>query len=134
IDPATDYMPSLAAYCRANGPAWMIPRFEGPNELWNTASGFNQTGYAAAKAVAYGWGSDTHNWYGKAMSVLGQIVSTAYSGDRTRYQVLCGVQTVLASTMSGAKSCDPRLQSTKYVSQTAPAQAPYTKTPAKNWV
>jgi hypothetical protein len=134
IDPATDYMPSLAAYCRANAPAWMIPRFEGPNELWNNAGGFYQTGYARAKAVAYGWGQDTHNWYGKVMSVLGQAVSTVYAGDRTRYQVLCGVQTATGSSASGTASSNPRLASTKYLAQAAPPQAPYTKTPASNWV
>ena len=89
IDPATDYMSSLAQYCRDFGPAWMVPRFEGPNETWNFA--FQSTYYARFKALAYGWG-DYHqdDWYGKAMSVLGQIVSQVYSGDRSKYQVLCG--------------------------------------------
>jgi hypothetical protein len=134
IDPATDYMPSLAAYCRTNAPAWMIPRFEGPNELWNFAYGFMQTGYASAKASAYGWGPDYHNWYGKALSVLGQIVAVAYGLDRTRYQVLCGVQTATGTSAGGTASSNARLLSTKYVSQSAPAQAPYNKTPAANWV
>lgn len=134
IDPATDYMPSLAAYCRANAPSWMVPRFEGPNETWNYAYGFVATSYAAAKATAYGWGADVHNWYGKSLSVLGQIVSTAYSLDRTKYQVLCGVQTATATTQGGAASSNPRLQSTKYVHQSAAAQKPYSKTPAANWV
>jgi len=134
IDPATDYMPSLAAYCKANGPAWMIPRFEGPNELWNSAANFYQTGYANAKATAYGWGADFHNWYGKAISVLGQIVSNAYGGDRTKYQVLCGVQTALGQSAAGTASCEARLASTRYLAQAAPAQSPYSKTPAKNWV
>ncbi|WP_456737739.1 MULTISPECIES: hypothetical protein [unclassified Bradyrhizobium] len=134
IDPATDYMSSLAAYCRNNAPSWMIPRFEGPNELWNNAAGFCQTGYANAKAAAYGWGADFHNWYGKAVSVLGQIVSQVYNGDRKRYQVICGVQTALGASSSGTKSSDARLESSKYLAQTAPAQPPYTKTPAKNWV
>lgn len=134
IDPATDYMPSLAAYCRANGPSWMIPRFEGPNELWNNAANFYSTGYASAKATAYGWGVDVHNWYGKIMSVLGQIVSNAYGGDRNKYQVLCGVQTGLGQSTAGTQACDARIESTKFLSQSTPVQAPYTKTPAKNWV
>jgi hypothetical protein len=134
IDPATDFMPSLAACCRNLGPAWMIPRFEGPNELWNTAPGFYPTGYAHAKATAYGWGADHHNWYGKIMSVLGQIVSEAYSGDRTKYQVLCGVQTVLGDSTGGTASCNARLASTRYLAQSDPPQAPYTKTPASKWV
>jgi len=134
IDPATDYMPSLASFCRANGPSWMIPRFEGPNELWNNSGGFYQTGYANAKAAAYGWGNDYDNWYGKIMSVLGQAVSAVYGGDRSKYQVLCGVQTVLGSTASGPASCNARLASTNYLAQTAPPQSPYTKSAASNWV
>jgi len=134
IDPATDYMPSLAAYCFANAPRWLIPRFEGPNETWNNASGFYTTQFAKAKATAYGWGPDVHNWYGKAVSVLGQIVSAAYGGNVARYQVLCGVQTATGASIAGTASSDPRLSSARYVAQTAAAQAPYTKTPAANWV
>ncbi|MCG2673212.1 hypothetical protein ACFPFP_40850 [Bradyrhizobium sp. GCM10023182] len=134
IDPATDYMPSLAAYCRANAPSWMVPRFEGPNETWNNASGFYSTAYAKAKATAYGWGPDVHNWYGKVMSVLGQAISAVYAGDRTKYQVLCGVQTALGTSTSGTATCNARLASTRYLAQSAPAQASYTKTAASAWV
>src|SRR4029078_516966 len=94
IDPATDYIAKLASFCRTNGPSWMIARFEGPNQLWNNAGGFYQTRYAKAKAAAYGWGPDYDNWYGKVMSVLGQIVGAAYGGDRNKYQVLCGELTL----------------------------------------
>jgi hypothetical protein len=134
IDPATDYMPRLATYCRDNAPPWMMPRFEGPNELWNFGAGFYQTGYASAKATAYGWGADFHNWYGKAMSVLGQAASSVYAGDRTRYQVLCGVQTAAGDTVGGTASSDARLTSAKYITQAAAAQSPYAKSPASNWV
>jgi hypothetical protein len=132
IDPATDFMPSLAAYCRDNGPSWMVPRFEGPNETWNFAGGFYSTQYAFAKATAYGWGADYHNWYGKAMSVLGQAVSLVYGNNRARYQVICGVQTVYGATSSGTASHNDRLASTKYLSQQP--QAGYTASAAKNWV
>jgi hypothetical protein len=134
IDAATDYIANLASFCRANGPSWMIPRFEGPNELWNNAGGFYQTSYAKAKAAAYGWGPDYDNWYGKVMSVLGQIVSAAYAGDRNKYQVLCGVQTVLGRSMINSSFTNARLASTRYLAQTAPSQAPYTKSPASDWV
>jgi hypothetical protein len=134
IDPATDYIPSLAAYCRDNAPSWMIPRFEGPNELWNYAGGFYQTWYAVAKATAYGWGGDVHNWYGKVMSVLGQAVSAAYRDDRQRYQVLCGVQTGLGLSGMGTASCNPRLASNNYLAQSTDAQPGYTKTAAFKWV
>jgi len=134
IDPATDYMPSLAAFCRANGPSWMVPRFEGPNETWNNAGGFHTTGYARAKAAAYGWGEDHHNWYGKVLSVLGQAISTIYGNDRTKYQVLCGVQTATGASAGSMASSNPRLASTKYLAQSEALQAPYTRTPASKWV
>jgi hypothetical protein len=131
IDPATDFIPSLAAYCRDNGPSWMIPRFEGPNETWNFAGGFYSTQYATAKATAYGWGADYHNWYGKVMSVLGQAVSIVYGNNRARYQVICGVQTAYGTNSSGTASHNDRLASTKYLSQQP--QAGYTASAAKNW-
>ncbi|MDN3275949.1 hypothetical protein QWJ07_16930 [Frankia sp. RB7] len=123
-DPLTDFIPSLASYIRDNGPTWMIPRFEGCNELWNTAYGFNQTQYAMAKARAYGWGPDFHNWMGKVMSVMGQAVSKVYSDNRSRYQIVCGVQTVAFTAVP--KSQNPRLTSDKFVVAGG--------SPAANWV
>jgi hypothetical protein len=132
IDPATDFVPSLAAYCRDNGPSWMIPRFEGPNETWNFGGGFYSTHYANAKATMYGWGADYHNWYGKVMSVLGQAVSIVYGNNRDRYQVICGVQTGVGVSIGGTASHNDRLASTKYLSQQP--QAGYTASAAKSWV
>jgi len=134
IDPPTDHMLSLAAYRTTAGPGWMNRRLGEPNELWSKADGFFQTGYANAKAAAYGWGADFHNWYGKSISVLGQIVSAAYGGDRTKYQVVCGVQTATASTAASAAGSDARLASTKYMAQSTAPQMPFTKSPASNWV
>jgi hypothetical protein len=34
-DPMTDWITELATYHRDNAPSWMIPRFEGVNELWH---------------------------------------------------------------------------------------------------
>ena len=123
-DPLTDFATSLAAYIRDNGPSWMVPRFEGCNELWNFGYGFSQTSYAAAKANAYGWGPDVHNWMGKVMSVLGQSVSKVYSNNRSRYQVLCGVQTVAFTGVP--KIQNPRLTSDKFVAAGG--------SPAAGWV
>ncbi|WP_339037598.1 hypothetical protein WHZ78_07525 [Bradyrhizobium symbiodeficiens] len=124
-DPLTDFAAGLATYIRDNGPSWMVPRFEGCNELWNYAPGFYQTGYATTKAKAYGWGADVHNWMGKVMSVMGQAVSKVYSNDRTRYHVICGVQTVFFDSLPKT-SQDPRLTSAKYVAGGG--------SPAANWV
>jgi hypothetical protein len=139
MTPATDYMPSLAVMCRDGAPSWMIPRFEGPNELWNGGTGFAfDTNYANAVAVAYGWGADFHNWMGRAMSTLGQDVAAVYGvamadvKTQTKYQVLCGVQTGLASTLPGTTGSDPRLSSAKYLIQTP--QSGYLASAASNWV
>lgn len=121
-DPITDYMTQLAVYIRDNAPSWMIPRFEIPNETWNTK--FPGTVLAALKANAY-WGTtnDWHNWAGKVGSTLGQAISTVYGNDRTRYQVISGVQTVFGT---GASTHNARLSSTRYVADGGSA--------AKNWV
>jgi hypothetical protein len=130
LTPMTDYVPQLATYIKNNGPSWMIPRFEGPNELWNTATYI--TNYANAKATAYGWGADFHNWYGRAISTIGQAVSTVYGNDRTKYQVLCGVQTGTGDTLGNRNNSNPRLASTLYLAQTP--QSPYTASAASGWV
>lgn len=121
-DPFTDYMPSLATYCKNNGPSWMIPRFEGPNETWN--SGFPSTNYGNNKATAYSWGADYINWYGKVLSVLGQACATVYGiGNLGKtYHVICGIQTVTA----GSSGNDARLTSAKYIGTTP--QSPYSAT------
>jgi hypothetical protein len=60
-DPVSDFMTSLAAYCRDNGPAWMIPRFEGPNETWNGQTPFYATQYAKSVQLLDNGGSLTSN-------------------------------------------------------------------------
>lgn len=130
-DPFTDYMTSLATYFRDNGPAWMIPRYEGTNELWNSAFGFYGFSFASNKSLAY-WGvSDYHNWYGKEVSLLGQAISAVYSGNRSRYQVIAGVQTATACvnsscgiSTSGTSGSNARLTSASWIAS-GPAQSGY---------
>lgn len=187
-DPLSDWASGWYTYVRDNGPSWMIPRLEGPNELWHSSNitEFPGTGFAWAKenirnAVSAGaftanavtfdfsggvgalgtttinftaphpwsvgdsvfitgftgsnvtgfnnsnpfvlevpsatsikinfapnqntavWssggtaqGSSNFNrsWYGRVMAQLGQVASTVYSGNRARYWVIAGVQTV----------------------------------------
>ena len=116
IDPATDYMTELAKLVKNTGPSWMIPRFEGVNELWNNALGFYGTRYSWTKGFL-AWGSqfDQDNWQGKTVSVLGQLINAVYGGTpstQTKYQVLCGVQTVGGTNPT---AFNPRLTSAKYV-------------------
>jgi hypothetical protein len=125
LDPMTDFVSQCAAFFRNNGPSWMVPRFEGPNEQWNNR--YFSNGYGSALGTSYGWSDPVNNWYGKVMSTIGQDISAAYSADRTKYQVLAGVQTGL----SGGSSAN-RLDSVAYVGSTP--QTGYTATAAKNWV
>lgn len=120
--PTGDYQSGLATYCRDNAPSWMIPRFEGTNEPWNGA--FDQTSYGRAKGKAYGWGTFSElDWLGKAMSLLGQTISAVYSADRTKYNVILGLQTV---SLSSPTSNNASVDSTQYVSAGGSA--------AKNWI
>jgi hypothetical protein len=113
-DPFSDYSASLAQYCKDNLAAGLIPRFEISNEVWNTANGYPQTNWAIARETARGTASDyVHEWYGRATAKLGKAVSTVYADDRTKYQVICGVQ-AYGGTTAQAK----RLTSPAYVTET----------------
>ena len=93
-DPMTDLMPSMMKYAKDNAPAWMIPRYEPPNETWNNR--FVPYSVASHKAIAYGWGNNFHAVYGKVLSALGQAAATVYGGKAnlgTTYAILGGVQT-----------------------------------------
>jgi hypothetical protein len=105
-DPITDWMSSLATYVKAhsvddNSAPWMIPRYEVvPNECWNWAAYFNSTRYAWLKSYAH-WGShaggnNVHDWVGLVASTNGQLISSVYGHDRTKYQAIVGVQTAAA--------------------------------------
>jgi hypothetical protein len=131
-DPITDYMSSAATMIRDTGPSWMIPRFEGVNELWNNAAAFYGTRYAWNKAFAY-WGLSTaqHQWQGKAISLLGQSISQVFSDDRNKYWVVLGVQTATACSdgaplcaVNGTSSSDQRLLSANWIAS-GPSQAGY---------
>lgn len=136
IDPATDYMPSLATYYAANQPSWMTPRYEGINEEWNNASGFYGSRYGWNKAFL-NWATvqDTGNWQGQTMSVLGQIVNAAYGSpailSQTKYQLIDGFQQQGGTSGS---SITNRVNSTKFVSTGLPSQSPYVNTAAYNWI
>lgn len=122
-DPATDYVPELCSLIKTtyqNGSApWMIPRIETPNECWNTASTFD-TRYAAAKAAAYGWSSQTNydDWIGKVGSIVGQLCASVfgYSNKGTKYHSYIGVQTTNGTSQTfGTGSAIPRFASTKFI-------------------
>lgn len=130
LDPATDFVTGLAAYCQSNNPGWMIPRFEPGNEVWNTATPI--TFYALGKSFAY-WGSrDSNSWYGKALSIMGQGLASVYGLGNlgTTYEVLCGVQTDVGLAPSGF---NPRLGSNLWVTQNQPSQSGYAISAGAGW-
>lgn len=114
-----DFTTQLATYCEANLNVGLVPRFEGPNELWNYA--FFPTQYADAKEFTRNGGTtfDYHNWYGTVISLIGQAVSAVYSDDRDLYQIICGFQ-----TYGGQPTA--RIESPVYVADGGSA--------AENWV
>lgn len=143
-DPDTGYITSMASHHKTNyfdnsAAPWMVPRYEGPNELWNTAPQYYITPYAIAKATstAYNWGvnANYNNWYGKVLSIMGQALANVYSlGNLGRtYHVLCGVQSGAADTTGQVDASDPRMTSAAFVLDST-VQSPYVKSAAKNWV
>lgn len=135
IDPATDFMPSLAALFAARQPSWMSPIYEGVNEEWNTAASFYGSRYGWNKAfVNWGTWQSTNDWQGQTISVLGQIVNAAYGSPpvraQTKYKLVNGIHTATGGTTSASNA---RLNSTQFVSTGLPSQAPYTNSAAYNW-
>jgi hypothetical protein len=109
VDPQTDWLSSLDNYIKANAPAWMIPRYEGPNENWNSFDNFYAYDYAILKTTAQ-WGTSNdgiHHWYGRVISEIGQTIATSRGNDRTKYNILCGVQ---SSEYPRASAQDARLE------------------------
>lgn len=138
LDPMTDWTTKLAEYVRDVGPAWMKPRFEPPNELWNPSLGFYATRYSWRKAPIL-WGSAflfaQEQWYGKIASTAGQALNLVFGGSvhtQTKYAMMSAIQSITAGPPGGAN--DRRLDSQKYVAQSQPAQSGYLKDPAYNWV
>lgn len=107
MDPPTDFATELAAavkvYTDANAP-WMVPRYEPSNEVWNFGNAFPQTRYGWAKAKErWGFDFDHHSWYGRVASLAGEAISDVYGDDRSKYQMVAGVQTFSGGT-SGSNS------------------------------
>lgn len=139
LDPMTDFEKSKYAYVKANAPSWMVPRFETPNEQWNSAAGFWNVRYAWNKAFlhwALGFG---HNaWQGKIASTMGQDVVSVYgTPDGTKFHLVDGMPWGFSYSTNGAgpiaSSNSDRLSSTTYVNQVAAAQAGYAKTAASKY-
>ena len=103
--PISDYTSSLATYLKANLKAGLIPRFEPANEIWNDRQPITGGTYPVqARRLFASYGSAAYDnshgnyvygrdgWYGQALSQIGQAISAVYSGDMTKYNVICGIQ------------------------------------------
>jgi hypothetical protein len=130
-DPATDYLTGLATLCKTyqdTTAPWMVPRFETPNECWNTTGGFVSTQYAFRKAFYYGWTgnpSGCYNWIGKIGSICGQQLAGVYGGGNlgTSYHWIIGMPTV-----GGLGGSTDRIASTLFLSSDPnPVQSGYSR-------
>lgn len=124
-DPPGDWAQSQSIMYRDGLESGLIEIKEPGNEVWNIGVGFPGSRYAQKKATAR-WGvADTHNWYGMVCSRIGEIVSDVYSGDRSRYRMVCGVQ---SSSYLNATASNARIQSTRWVAEGGG------NAPASDWV
>jgi hypothetical protein len=109
-----DFVTEMATYFRDNLNNGLQFICEPANEVWNPGSAFKATTYGRTYALArWGFANDENNWYGMVLSEMGEDVSTVFSGDATRYKVLCGVQTYGSS----GGTAIARMESTRWVAE-----------------
>ena len=128
FDLVGDFVSQSASYFKGalnkggqGGP--LIEIREGVNELWNYAQ--TCTAYADAKQFLLNAVNFDHaNFYGTNISKIGQLYSTLYGADRTKYRVADCMQEAAFPTRGGGGE-DEKLQSPWYVSQTSSANAAY---------
>jgi hypothetical protein len=128
VDPMTNFTFDLATYLKNNlTTPGAKPVYEVVNEIWNNFLGFPHTRYGREKEKLRNGGADfdEHQWYGRALSKVGQVVSDVYDNDRTKYDVVCGFQL----TYVPASASTARLTCPRYVTETGNASDA-----AHNWV
>jgi hypothetical protein len=99
FDPAPDWHTGAATYCLANCPAWMKPRFEGPNETFNTYGGFYSAGHQINMArIVYNDSFNTAQIYGRTIRIMAQQIAAVYGAGNlgVKYDILIGVQSATA--------------------------------------
>ena len=120
VEPVSDFMTSWAFYATSTYP-WMKPRIEPPNECWNGVTAFRGTFYANSLAyVLWRQANGLNETYGKWCSTLGQAMSALYGNDRSKYSMICSIQTV--GGYNGGIP-DARLKSTQYVDKSGGSPA-----------
>jgi hypothetical protein len=132
---SNDFTTGLATYIKttyhdSSLALWMIPRFEGPNEIF---SPFYSTSYYKRLQVAWSWPNNNleDDAYGMGASTMGQALANVWGisqgnvKTQTKYQALIGV----AAAIGGANPANaalfaPRVTAAKYVTTNTP-QSPY---------
>lgn len=136
-DTPSDYMQEFAEYAAATLEEGLQFRVEqGPNEFWNISFMPTQVGQQIA-TVRYG-GSDTgriNDLYGRYGALIGNLVSTAFGGDTSRYAILCGVQTTSTPDGVSGANTSRRIESTRHVAAGGTAASAYITDvcPANYW-
>lgn len=95
VFPAGDWHSGVATYAQANAPSWVIPRFEGLNETFNTFGGFVSGPHQLNVArTLWGFAFDTQHIYGRSIRILSQQVGAVYGAGNieTKFDILIGVQ------------------------------------------
>jgi hypothetical protein len=136
LDPLTDHLTEMATACKEYAETeatWMVPRFEPPNEIFNTI--FTQTTYFWGKGAAQ-WGgsanfSQEDDYYGRIGSIMGAELASVYGGTAAatgKYEFICGAQQPNIGATLDATRFDKR-RSGKHVSVDAgtPASTYYTR-------
>jgi hypothetical protein len=116
-DTPSDYMQEFATYAAANLNSGLQFRCEqGPNETWNTAADFKGTQLAEEYSKArYSGVENINDWYGRSGALIGNLVKTAFGSDRSRYAILCGMQTAQAPDGVSGANTSRRIESTRHV-------------------
>lgn len=114
-DTPSDYVSGFATLAASTLESGLQFRMEqGPNECWNGIFHGTQHAEECSKA-RYSGAESINDWYGRSGSLIGNIVKTAFSSDRTRYAILCGFQTVVAPDGVSGANTSRRIESTRHV-------------------
>lgn len=133
-DTPSDYMQRFAEDAASRLNSGLQFRCEqGPNECWNGL--FAGTALAGVYSTARYGVSSVNDWYGRSGATIGNLIKTAFAGDRSRYAVLCGFQTTQAPDNVSGSNTSRRIESTRHVAAggTAASQFITHVCPANYW-
>lgn len=108
----TDYTAGLAALHRDGLFSGGVPRYTASNEIFNSVC--LPFSYASARGLSrWGVANQQNDWQGRALSLLGAALATAYSGSGKRFKLLFDVQSASSPDLSSV--ADRRMESTRHV-------------------